>query len=261
MKCSIRSQISSRRSRSARHGSRRCTQSGRSRASPGKPCQRGCPSFGAIPRRPGVPGPRETHDLGVHPPQRTRSALAVRVLALLALTWFLSGAPAGEASADACAYASIGPDGSVDAVAVAGSGWCGPPPVIPPPCPSPTPEPPPPPPPKPTPPKPTPPKPTPPPPPRPTPRPEPPAPPPPPAPAPRPHLAAPPPKPPPAPRPSPTRSRKPSPPPKASPSPVSYPEYRTSPRKHPPRGGPPLVSLTLLITAPAVLAVAALRPR
>ncbi|MGW7266023.1 hypothetical protein [Streptomyces sp. NPDC054842] len=63
------------------------------------------------------------------------------------------------------------------------------------------------------------------------------------------------------PRPTPPPTRKPTPPPKASLSPVSYPEYRTSPRKHPPRSGPPLVSLTLLITAPAVLAVAALRPR
>ncbi|MER5467677.1 hypothetical protein [Streptomyces sp. NPDC002685] len=43
--------------------------------------------------------------------------------------------------------------------------------------------------------------------------------------------------------------------------PVSYPAYRTPPHKHPPRGGPSLVSFTLLITAPAVLAVAALRPR
>jgi hypothetical protein len=49
--------------------------------------------------------------------------------------------------------------------------------------------------------------------------------------------------------------------PKPSPTPVSYPEYRPAPRKAPPSGGPSLVSLTLLITAPAVLAVAALRPR
>ncbi|MEU6121602.1 hypothetical protein [Streptomyces sp. NPDC047123] len=45
------------------------------------------------------------------------------------------------------------------------------------------------------------------------------------------------------------------------PTPVSYPEYETPTRKRPPRSGPSLVSLTLLITAPAVLAVAALRPR
>ncbi|WP_272902845.1 hypothetical protein [Streptomyces sp. BA2] len=42
---------------------------------------------------------------------------------------------------------------------------------------------------------------------------------------------------------------------------MSYPSYRITPRKTPPRGGPSLVSLTLLVTAPAVLAVAALRPR
>ncbi|MFJ2827940.1 hypothetical protein ACIPC1_10075 [Streptomyces sp. NPDC087263] len=42
---------------------------------------------------------------------------------------------------------------------------------------------------------------------------------------------------------------------------MSYPAYHAQPRQHPPRGGPSLVSLTLLITAPAVLAVAALRPR
>ncbi|WAU83677.1 hypothetical protein O1Q96_30685 [Streptomyces sp. Qhu-G9] len=42
---------------------------------------------------------------------------------------------------------------------------------------------------------------------------------------------------------------------------MSYPPYRVGARKAPPRGGPSLVSLTLLITAPAVLAVAALRPR
>ncbi|MFG2502787.1 hypothetical protein ACGFSB_31830 [Streptomyces sp. NPDC048441] len=42
---------------------------------------------------------------------------------------------------------------------------------------------------------------------------------------------------------------------------MSYPSYRTAPRKSPPPSGPSLVSLTLLITAPAVLAVAALRPR
>ncbi|MEU4999255.1 MULTISPECIES: hypothetical protein [unclassified Streptomyces] len=42
---------------------------------------------------------------------------------------------------------------------------------------------------------------------------------------------------------------------------MSYPSYRTAPRKTPPRSGPSLVSLTLLVTAPAVLAAAALRPR
>ncbi|MFF1377389.1 hypothetical protein [Streptomyces sp. NPDC058308] len=42
---------------------------------------------------------------------------------------------------------------------------------------------------------------------------------------------------------------------------MSYPAYHAQSRRQPPRGGPSLVSLTLLITAPAVLAVAALRPR
>ncbi|MEU7583210.1 hypothetical protein AB0B50_37175 [Streptomyces sp. NPDC041068] len=42
---------------------------------------------------------------------------------------------------------------------------------------------------------------------------------------------------------------------------MTYPAYRTPPRKRPARSGPSLVSLTLLVTAPAVLAVAALRPR
>ncbi|MFD4628312.1 hypothetical protein ACFVYR_00200 [Streptomyces sp. NPDC058284] len=42
---------------------------------------------------------------------------------------------------------------------------------------------------------------------------------------------------------------------------MSYPAYHAPSRGQQPRHGPPLVSLTLLITAPAVLAVAALRPR
>ncbi|MFF3419801.1 hypothetical protein ACFYW9_34765 [Streptomyces sp. NPDC002698] len=61
----------------------------------------------------------------------------------------------------------------------------------------------------------------------------------------------------PAPKPAPTPSARPAP----APVPVSYPAYRTPPHKHAPSGGPSLVSFTLLITAPAVLAVAALRPR
>ncbi|MDW8807957.1 hypothetical protein P1P68_25025 [Streptomyces scabiei] len=44
-------------------------------------------------------------------PQRTRSALALRLSALLALTWLLAGAPSGPAAADACAYADVGPGG------------------------------------------------------------------------------------------------------------------------------------------------------
>ncbi|GHE30799.1 hypothetical protein GCM10017771_47150 [Streptomyces capitiformicae] len=46
-----------------------------------------------------------------------------------------------------------------------------------------------------------------------------------------------------------------------SPTPVSYPPYRTPARTHTKRSGPSLVTLALLITAPAVFAVAALRPR
>ncbi|MFE0102086.1 hypothetical protein [Streptomyces sp. NPDC059009] len=42
---------------------------------------------------------------------------------------------------------------------------------------------------------------------------------------------------------------------------MHYPAYHAPPRPAPVRDGPSLVSLTLLITAPAVLAVAALRPR
>ncbi|MET7985824.1 hypothetical protein [Streptomyces sp. NPDC005281] len=65
------------------------------------------------------------------------------------------------------------------------------------------------------------------------------------------------PRPAPKPAPTPTPSARPAPPP----VPVSYPAYRAPAHKHAPRNGPSLVSFTLLITAPAVLAVAALRPR
>ncbi|MFI7895822.1 hypothetical protein ACIFUY_31865, partial [Streptomyces sp. CACIS-1.16CA] len=67
------------------------------------------------------------------------------------------------------------------------------------------------------------------------------------------------PPPPPPPKPSPT----PKPPVRTEPPeprPVALPTYRKPARKEP-RGGPSLVSLTLLITAPAVFAVAVLRPR
>src|SRR5690349_8984009 len=63
-----------------------------------------------------------------------------RLTCLVMMTWLLVGAPAGIASADACAYASVGPDGS-QAVAVAGDLTWPTPPV----CPVPTPTPPPPP--------------------------------------------------------------------------------------------------------------------
>jgi hypothetical protein len=42
---------------------------------------------------------------------------------------------------------------------------------------------------------------------------------------------------------------------------VSYPPYRVSTHKRTVRSGPSLVSFTLLVTLPAVIAVAALRPR
>ncbi|MEV0124858.1 hypothetical protein AB0I16_25550 [Streptomyces sp. NPDC050703] len=61
-------------------------------------------------------------------------------------------------------------------------------------------------------------------------------------------------KPEPKPKPTPSRTTE-------KPQPVTYPSYRAQPRKSPPRNGPSIVTLTLLITAPAVLAAAALRPR
>ncbi|MPY36827.1 hypothetical protein FNH09_38105, partial [Streptomyces adustus] len=54
-------------------------------------------------------------------PEPTRSAFVTRVLAVVTLVWTLVGAPAGTAAADACAWASTGPDGMA-AVAVAGGG-------------------------------------------------------------------------------------------------------------------------------------------
>lgn len=208
----------------------------------------------------------------VHRPESPQSTSAIRVLTLLALTWALVGPTAGVAEADACAYASVGPDGA-EVVAVAGSlTW-----PTPPPCPKPEPTPTPPPPeppctptptPEPTPPKPPPtrkpPKPRP----TPTPAPEPPPPtPPPPPPAPRPAAPrprfTPPPAPPPAPAPKPTPTRTPpAPAPGPSATPVTYPAYHHA--KAPDRPSHSTTSpviYVLLITAPAVVAVAALRPR
>ncbi|MGW1805351.1 hypothetical protein [Streptomyces sp. NPDC002078] len=182
----------------------------------------------------------------MHGPEVTRCAPAARVLALVALTWTLVGCPAGTASADACAYASTGPDGMV-AVAYAGDHWP-PPPLCPtptPPPPTPTPSPPPPPPP----PKPKP-KPTPRPAPKPTPRPRPPA---------RPAPA------PPAPRPTPPPALPPTPKPKPAPqpsvTPVRYPAYHPHRTAHVAPGHTTPVTYVLLITVPAIVAVAALRPR
>ncbi|MGW1274971.1 hypothetical protein ACWD5A_41060, partial [Streptomyces sp. NPDC002491] len=59
----------------------------------------------------------------MHGPEPTRTALVTRGLALVTAVWILAAVPAGVATADACAYASTGPDGA-EAVAVAGSyGW------------------------------------------------------------------------------------------------------------------------------------------
>ncbi|WP_405866353.1 MULTISPECIES: hypothetical protein [unclassified Streptomyces] len=44
-------------------------------------------------------------------------------------------------------------------------------------------------------------------------------------------------------------------------APVTYPHYRAPVRRAPVHGGPSPVTYVLLITAPAVIAVAALRPR
>ncbi|MDX2875887.1 hypothetical protein PV366_19590, partial [Streptomyces ipomoeae] len=76
-------------------------------------------------------------------PPRTRSALALRLSALLALTWLFTGAPSGTAVAHACAYASIGPDGGgAIAVAIGGTASCEPEPeTTPSPSPTPTPSP------------------------------------------------------------------------------------------------------------------------
>lgn len=190
-----------------------------------------------------------------------------RLSTVAALLW-LTAVPL-PAAADSCAVATVGQDGGITAVAVAGSGDCDPVPTPPPPTPPPPTPPPPPPPPSPPPP---PPKPLPPPP---KPSPPPPAPP---SPDPPPPVAAePPPPPPPSPSPPPPPARPvppaPAPPPKPSPAPeppvrtgppspraVALPTYRKTVRKQP-RSGPSLVSLTLLITAPAVFAVAVLRPR
>ncbi|MDT0401219.1 hypothetical protein RM528_05055, partial [Streptomyces sp. DSM 41635] len=52
----------------------------------------------------------------------SQSRVTARALAVTALIWALVGAP-GTAAADACAYASTGPDGT-EAVARV-SGWAG----------------------------------------------------------------------------------------------------------------------------------------
>ncbi|MER5747488.1 hypothetical protein [Streptomyces sp. NPDC002225] len=157
--------------------------------------------------------------------------------AALALLWLL-GTPT-PARADSCAYASVGEAGDGSSwIATAGIGPCFP-------SPTPTPAPPAPPPSSSPPPAPVPPPPSRPAPPRPTPGPvvpPPPAPPSPPA---------------PSPDPTPSSSARPAPP---SPRPVALPHYRRPERKTVRHSGS-VVTTTLLITAPAVFAVAVLRPR
>ncbi|KOV64659.1 hypothetical protein ADK64_16675 [Streptomyces sp. MMG1121] len=133
----------------------------------------------------------------VHGPEVTRCAPAVRVLALLTLSWTLVGCPAGSASADACAYASTGPDGTVAVAWAGGDHW-----PTPPPCPKPT--------------------------------------------------------PPPCP---PTPAPRPKPAPRLSSAPVSYPAYHPHPVAHTAPDHTTPVTYVLLITVPAIVAVAALRPR
>ncbi|GAA2489284.1 hypothetical protein GCM10010276_30190 [Streptomyces longisporus] len=181
-----------------------------------------------------------------------------RLACLVSLTWTLVGAPAGVAAADACAYASVGPDGT-QAVAVAGDLAWPTPPVCPVPTPTPPP-PPPPPPPRPAPPEPKPPPPAPAPPPKPTPKPTP-KPPLPSPPAPKPAAPRPPVTPPAAPPPAPGPKPSAKPAPRHFLAPVAYPRYRAPAPKRSPRGGPSPLTFVLLITVPALIAVAALRPR
>ncbi|GGQ92309.1 hypothetical protein GCM10010216_63540 [Streptomyces flaveolus] len=237
-----------------------------------KPSAGPYPSFGAIAGFSRVAPRAKPDDLVVHGPEPTRSAVAGRVLALVTLTFTLVGTPVGTAQADACAYASTGPGGT-EAVVVAGSvSWpdfppCPEPTPPPPPPPTPTPTPPPTPTPTPPPPPPPPPKPTPPPPPAPKP-PPPPAPKPEPPPRPAPARPTPAPTPTPSPTPPPVRPAAPAPAPSATPAPrpsltpVHYPRYRTARVQQRSSGGAtsPLV-FVLLITVPALVAVAALRAR
>lgn len=199
----------------------------------------------------------------------TRTRTAVRALAVVTLLWALTGAP-GRAAADACAYASTGPDGT-QAVAIAGHidpalPPCSPPPPPPPPTPTPIPTP------TPTP-TPTPPPPPPPPPPSPTPTPPPPKPTPTVRPVPPPAARPAPPSPRPAPTAGPRPALRPAPPPPPAPKPsatpsprpalrtVTYPRHRTTEVKRPTRSTTSPLVFVLLITTPAVVAVAALRPR
>ncbi|MDX3804389.1 hypothetical protein PV723_37800, partial [Streptomyces sp. AK04-3B] len=50
-------------------------------------------------------------------------------------------------------------------------------------------------------------------------------------------------------------------PPRPSAAPVTYPAYHATARQRPSRGGQSPVTYVLLVTVPALIAVAALRPR
>ncbi|MET9453010.1 hypothetical protein ABZY21_38845, partial [Streptomyces cinerochromogenes] len=69
------------------------------------------------------------------------------------------------------------------------------------------------------------------------------------------------PAPPPAPQPPPPPKPTPKPTPRPSATPVSYPAYHPHTISHPRRGRTKPVTYVLLITVPAIVAVAALRPR
>ena len=61
--------------------------------------------------------------------------------------------------------------------------------------------------------------------------------------------------------PAPARPPEPAPAPRPSAAPVTYPAYHATVRQRPSRGGQSPVTYVLLVTVPALIAVAALRPR
>ncbi|MDX3312532.1 hypothetical protein P1S61_26345, partial [Streptomyces sp. ME08-AFT2] len=65
----------------------------------------------------------------------------------------------------------------------------------------------------------------------------------------------------PPPAPTPARAPEPTPAPRPSAAPVTYPAYHAKARQRPARGRRSPVTYVLLVTVPALIAVAALRPR
>ncbi len=205
------------------------------------------------PRRPQGPGKREGPQrpagprLGCGPASVAAFLLLTGLAALLVVAPAATahGRPNGPVTGDNCAYAGTAPPVDVPTGFPMPHDWHFPcTPTKPPPTPSHAPAP-----------RPHVPKPAPPPPPAPAPRPTPPPPPPPPPPTPHARPAAPPPAPKPKPKPKPTPVlRRPASPPPALPRSYARPYHR-------PHNGRSMVTTTLLITAPAVLAGAALRPR